>query len=154
MGDILTLFCAIFYSFYIIIVGFISKRVEAIYIIFFIFLLTSILSFSVAIFDVFILKNKFYLNIIVNNINNFDIINMFYLAIFGSIIPYIMMCIGQKRLNAQVAAIIYLLEPVFAAFIAVLFFNELFFQHKFIGAGIILLAQVFVVLESTSTKIS
>lgn len=48
--------------------------------------------------------------------------NMFCLVIIGSIIPYILMGIGQSILDAQKAALIYLLEPVFAMIIALIFF--------------------------------
>ncbi len=64
------------------------------------------------------------------------------------------MGLGQKHLDAQKSSLIYLLEPVFATLIAVLFFGEFLLYYKIIGGGIILLTQVLMTLEAKRVKIT
>lgn len=64
------------------------------------------------------------------------------LRIFGTLIPYIFMALGQSVIENQTAFLIYILEPVFAMLISFIFFNEEPLYYKIIGGIIILIAQI------------
>ena len=68
-------------------------------------------------------------------------LNLAYLALVGTAIPYVLMGVGQRTLDNQTAACIYLFEPVAATVIALLFFGESIPPATWIGAGIILTGQ-------------
>ncbi|MDB9787058.1 DMT family transporter, partial [Bacteriovoracaceae bacterium] len=68
-----------------------------------------------------------------------SILNFFGLAIIGGVLPYLLMVIGQKKVSANVAGPIYLLEPVFATVLAAIFLSEQLTLEKTIGGFLILL---------------
>lgn len=140
LGDILVLLSAIVYSFYIILVGILAKKINAGVLMFFVFFVTGLIALPLA----FIISgyNFSSVSIFLINISIKSYINMGFLIVLGTIIPYIFMGIGQKLINAQTASLIYILEPVFAMLIAMLFFSELARETKFIGAAIIIIAQL------------
>jgi drug/metabolite transporter (DMT)-like permease len=140
LGDILALLSAIAYAFYIILVDILSKKVNAGALMFFVFIVTGVVSLPISIAidgNIFVSSLKTLATL------DFSVyFNMGFLIIMGTIIPYILMGVGQKRVDAQRASLIYILEPVFAMFIAVLFFSEAVFIVKIIGGGLIFIAQI------------
>ena len=73
--------------------------------------------------------------------------NLFAVAILGSVIPYLLMAKGQRVISAQLASLVYNLEPIFAALLAFLFIGEAFTIPKVVGCTVIFCA---LVLGSTS----
>jgi drug/metabolite transporter (DMT)-like permease len=141
-GDFITLLCAVTYAFHIILVGIVSKKIKAVPMMFYLFLITGIISLPISFLTT---KNSLSifsnLSTILGSLDIMVYFNMLCLIIIGSIIPYILMGIGQKILDAHKAALVYMLEPVFAMLIAILFFSEAPMVYKFAGGGIILFAQ-------------
>lgn len=139
-GDLLVFLCAIIYSFYIISVDILSKKLNPAVLMFYVFGITAILSLPLAIvvdgFDCVVFGSLY--NPSLRN----AYLHMSYLIVFGSIIPYILIGIGQRIIDPQRSALIYMLEPVFAMTIAILLFGEDFVWFRIIGGGIILIAQV------------
>ena len=66
---------------------------------------------------------------------------MGFLVLLGSVVPYILIGIGQRAVDATTAALVYSLEPLFAMAIAVVFFTEPLSAMKVIGGAIVLAAQ-------------
>jgi drug/metabolite transporter (DMT)-like permease len=138
IGDLLALISAIIYSFYIIMVDILAKKVNAGALMFFVFIITGIISLPMAIIidgNAFSLSYDFLSNLGFNTYYN-----MGFLIVLGTIIPYVFMGMGQRVIDAQTASLIYILEPLFAMVIAIIFFNEAPVITKFIGGGIILMA--------------
>jgi drug/metabolite transporter (DMT)-like permease len=73
---------------------------------------------------------------------------MGFLIVMGTIVPYVLMGTGQRVTDAQTASMIYILEPVFAMMIALLFFGEIPVEMKFVGGAIIILAQFIGIRQS------
>jgi len=138
-GDTLTLISAMLYGFFIILVGYLSKQIPSAPLMFTVFLITSVVSFCASLFlsDDF-LSPQFFTQFL----DPMILFNWGFLIIFGTIISYVFMGLGQKNLDSQTSALIYILEPVFATVIAVFFFGETFFLYKIIGAFLILMSQV------------
>ncbi|MCG8570935.1 MAG: DMT family transporter [Spirochaetes bacterium] len=147
-GDLMTLCSALCYAFYIIVVDILSKKVRSPSLMFFVFFITSIISLPFLCFVPLSPAGKVSFMQLWQSFTFWDFFNLFFLVIGGTVIPYLLMGVGQRYLDAQRSAIIYLLEPVFALVIAVLFFGEILYSYKIIGGGIILLAQFLVIYES------
>jgi drug/metabolite transporter (DMT)-like permease len=138
-GDMIALLSALAYAFYIILVDILSKKLNAGVLMFFVFLVTGIISIPLA----FILDgghSPFTLEAL-SQLSPATYFNMGFLIFMGTIIPYVFMGIGQRVTDASTASMIYILEPVFAMMIALLFFGEEPMMVKFIGGGIIMIAQ-------------
>ncbi|MCX7834696.1 MAG: DMT family transporter [bacterium] len=67
-----------------------------------------------------------------------------YTVFFGSIVALYVMNRFQPYTDAVTASLIYTLEPVYAAFFAVLFFNEMISMSVFIGGLLVLAANVII----------
>lgn len=75
-------------------------------------------------------------------------VDLVYLALVGTAIPYVLMGVGQRTLDNQTAAFIYILEPVCATILALLFFNEAVGSAKWLGGAIILAGQYIAIAGS------
>ena len=75
-----------------------------------------------------------------------------FLSIMATVVPYLCMGIGQKDITPTNAAIIYLLEPIFAAIIAMIFIHEKITMMQIIGGIIILSAQFYSVVGPVLIK--
>ncbi len=138
-GDVLALISALAYAFYIILVDILSKHVNAGALMFFVFLVTTLISLPLA----FILdasQSPFNVEFL-SMLSPETYFNMGFLIIMGTIVPYVLMGTGQRVTDAQTASMIYILEPVFAMTIALLFFGEVPVLMKFVGGVIIVGAQ-------------
>lgn len=71
---------------------------------------------------------------------------MWFLILGGTVLPYTFMVRGQKYVPAQQAALIYLLEPLFATLLATVFFREDLFLHTVSGAFLIVVSLIWVIL--------
>ena len=80
-------------------------------------------------------------------------IDLVYLALIGTAIPYVLMGVGQRTLDNQTAAFIYILEPVCATILAMLFFGEVVGSAKWIGAAIILAGQYIAIAGTSKTMV-
>ena len=138
-GDLYTLLSALLYSYYIVLVTVIAKEgISAQVMMFWHFLITAVLTSLVAIFYVnepWILRPLDYSTILI----------FLFLSVVATVVPYLCMGIGQKDITPTNAAIIYLLEPIFAAIIAMLFIHEKITMMQIIGGIIILSAQFYAV---------
>lgn len=145
-GDVLALISALAYAFYIILVDILSKRVNAGALMFFVFLVTTLISLPLAfIFDGG--QSPFGVEAL-SSISPATYFNMGFLIVMGTIVPYVLMGTGQRVTDAQTASMIYILEPVFAMMIALLFFGEIPVEMKFVGGAIIILAQFIGIRQS------
>ncbi|OFZ21367.1 MAG: hypothetical protein A2202_05330 [Bdellovibrionales bacterium RIFOXYA1_FULL_36_14] len=145
-GDLYTLLSALLYSYYIVLVTVIAKQgISAQVMMFWHFLITAVLTFLVAIFyanDPWILKPLAYSTVLI----------FLFLSIMATVVPYLCMGIGQKDITPTNAAIIYLLEPIFAAIIAMIFIHEKITMMQIIGGIIILSAQFYSVVGPVLIK--
>lgn len=138
IGDLLALLSAFVYAVYIILVDILSKRIKAGSLMFFAFLTTTIVAVPLAL----IFEGNLNFELFSKTVFTKASFNMLFLAVLGTIVPYVLMGLGQRKTDAQTASLIYILEPVFAVGIAVIFFSEpIGSVYKFIGAGLILTAQ-------------
>lgn len=134
-GDAYVFICALLYGYYIVFLERLAKEFSAPFIMFFSFLITAALSFLVAIPadpapEISLLLSRS------------TIVNLLLLSFFGGVIPYILMAKGQKALSAQLAALIYIFEPVFAAIIAAVWIGEKMTMSIVVGGLLIVSALI------------
>ncbi len=132
-GEAVACVAALLYAGYILLIGSLSRKFHSGVIMCCIFLITALISCPAACASSGISFAPF---------AAFRIcVDLAYLALIGTAIPYVFMAVGQRTLDNQTAAFIYILEPVFAMLIALLFFGESVSAEKWLGAGIILAGQ-------------
>lgn len=68
--------------------------------------------------------------------------NLLALVAFGTVIAYLLMAWGQKHVSAEVAALIYAAQPLFAFLIAWTFLRESLSPWQMAGGGIVILALI------------
>jgi len=138
-GDSLALLSAILYGFYIVFLEKLVSRFSEGTIMFFSFGLLAFFAIITGYFDgTFSVCPDF------NFISAFNLLGV---SILGSVIPYLLMAKGQRVVTAQLASLVYNLEPIFATLLAFIFIGEAFTLPKLIGGTIIFGA---LVLGSTS----
>ena len=137
-GDGLAVISAVLYGFYIVFLEKLVARFSAGTIMFFSFALWGVFSLVTGCFDGGWASPVF---------NYISISNLIAVSILGSVIPYILMAKGQRVVSAQVATLVYNLEPIFATLLAIIFIGEAITLPKIIGSTIIFGA---LVLGSTS----
>ena len=131
-GDFLSVCCALFYAFYIVLLEKLSLKYSEGSLMFFYFALQFIISTVIAVPTENITA--------IIHLNIFSYANLFALAIIGSVVPYLLMARGQQYVKAQTASIIYNLEPVSATLLACLFLGENITVTKIVGIVIIFAA--------------
>ena len=131
-GDFLSVCCALFYAFYIVLLEKLSLEYSEGSLMFFYFALQFIISTVIAVPTENIAS--------IMHLNMFSYANLFALAIIGSVVPYLLMAKGQQYVKAQTASIIYNLEPVSATLLAYLFLGESITVTKIVGIVIIFAA--------------
>ncbi len=139
LGDSLALISAVLYGFYIVFLEKLVSRFSEGTIMFFSFALWVFLSLFTVIFEKG-LSHSPTLNII-------SVSNLFAIAVLGSVIPYLLMAKGQRVVSAQLASLVYNLEPIFATLLAFICLGETFTIAKVTGCIIIFAA---LILGSTS----
>jgi len=92
--------------------------------------------------------------IITNLSYNLPFSNWIYLvayALIGGVIPHLLFFRGFRIIEASVAGILLLLEPVSAAILAMIFFKQVLGIDIIMGGALILLSNYFVIRESKDT---
>lgn len=140
-GDIVTLLCAVLYGFYIIVVDIISKKTEVTFVMFSAFLITGLSGTLV-----WLLSSVNDLNSALSTLSGAlfaptPLLLLILLVIGGTVIPYTLMGLGQKQLDAQTSALVYLMEPAFATLFALLMGQEVLTPYKVAGGALIILGQ-------------
>ncbi len=69
-------------------------------------------------------------------------------AFVGTTVPYILVNVGVKDIDASAASILLLLDPISAVVMAYFFLGQAVAFWQFIGAGLILFATVLIAIES------
>ncbi len=136
-GDFLVFISALCYAYHITLLGELSQKFSGPTIMFSSFLVTSLLASAFSALKewphpaLFLESSVFF--------------SLLFLIILGGLVPYLLMAYGQKHLHAQLAALIYLLEPIFALLLAMLYLKEMFTMEQFLGSGLILVSLVWAI---------
>ncbi len=132
-GDFDIFICSLFYAFYIILLENLVKKHSGPVIMFFSFsftgdfaLLASLIFSSWPGFTILV-EMEFLLNLVA-------------LVVLGGLIPYLLMAKGQKVVTAQMAALIYIFEPVFAMILAWPLLHEIPTSIELTGSIVIMAA--------------
>jgi drug/metabolite transporter (DMT)-like permease len=129
-GDFLTLLCAFSFAFQIVLVQLYTRYHDYVHLLLLQFLVTILLSVPGA-----LLLESAHLHVTSRLVTS-----VLFTAIVATVIAIGIQFRYQKLTTATRAAIIYTLEPVFAAFFAYLLLREMIHGRGWIGAGLILLA--------------
>lgn len=139
IGDLLVLVCAVLYAIYIVANDVYVKKVD-VFLLSFVQLATlSLLSLGSS----FVLRESWNISL---SIDFWLIIS--YMGFLVTTLTFIFQNYGQQYLNPAKTAIIFTLEPVFAALFGFLFGNELFTVFGLIGATIIFIALLITVVKN------
>lgn len=132
IGDIWVLACALTYAITIIYIGEISQNHGVLELLSIQFYPMALLSFIWATPHLHLLPTlpwQSYLAIL-------------YLALIATIITGLLQLWGQRKVSASLAALIFILEPVFAAIFAAIFLQEMLGFWGYVGAGLIFAAML------------
>ena len=143
IGDFWILLSALCYAIYIILVDKMAQKISPMPLMTIVFSITAIAAMTIWYFA----ETETISVYLFSSISPYEHSLMILLIIGGTILAYSFMVWGQKYVAAQHAAILYLLEPIFATILASLFFNEHIFLHTIIGSAIVLFALLFVILK-------
>jgi drug/metabolite transporter (DMT)-like permease len=132
-GESVGFIAAVLYAIYIIMLGGLSRKFHSGVIMSFLFLITAVIAGPIAFFTYGADFTPF--------ADRRTCLDLVYLALVGTAIPYVLMGVGQRTLDNQTSAFIYIFEPVAATMIALLFFGESIPPVTWVGAGIILAGQ-------------
>ena len=139
-GESVGFIAAVLYAIYIIMLGRLSRTFHSGVIMAALFLITAAIAGPIAVITCGVDFSPF--------ADFRTVLDLAYLALAGTAIPYVLMGVGQRTLDNQTAACIYIFEPVAATVIALIFFNESIGMATWIGAGIILAGQYIAVRRS------
>ncbi len=142
IGDILVLFCGLFYAIFII-VNDKNVRTKEINIFLYSFIQLIILTF-LSLVSSLIFEEKF-------NFSSIDFnfwIIIFYMGLGATTLTFLFQNWAQQYQSSSKTAIIFALEPVFAALFGYLFGGELLSLLGLLGAGLILIAIFLVVRKN------
>ncbi len=129
LGDFLVLLCAVVFAVYVVLIDIFTKERFNAELVFFQFATTAIIGFALApVFDQG-QPNTFTTN---------AILALIYLAVFASCIALFVQTKYQRETTPTRAALIYTMEPIFAAIIAVVTIGETMNGVAVLGAGLML----------------
>ena len=137
LGDLLTLIGGFFYACHIVAVGYYSKKHDPILLTIFQFSVTAILSLIFAL----IFEPK------VSSVTGEMIFPIVYLALFSTLIGFLIQNVAQKYTSSTHAAIILSMESVFGNIFSIIFLKEALSVRLFIGCLLILISVI-----TTETK--
>ena len=132
IGDIITIATAFAYAFHVILAGRFVKKADTTTLITYQFLGASIVSLLA-----FFISNNDAINI-----NPKAWISLLYLGLIGTLFCYFVMVWVQEYVSSLKVAIVFSLEPVFAAIIGYFAINEILNTRELMGASLILLGVV------------
>ncbi len=130
LGDILTLICALFFACHVVSVGYFAEKHDPIILTSLQFLVAAILS----------LISMFIFGGAPGSLSKNGIIPVLYLAIFSTLIAFLIQNVAQKYTTSTHTAIILSLEAVFGSILSSLLLGESFTYKMLIGCTIILIA--------------
>lgn len=137
LGDSLTLLCAVFFAGHIVSVGFFTEKVDAI----------SLVIIQLGAAAVFSIIAALIYEPMPQLLNSDAIFAIGYLAIFSTMIAFIIQNVAQKYTTSTHAAIILCLESVFGSILSVVVLNEIFTSKMIIGC-----LTIFIAIITTETK--
>ncbi len=138
-GDILIFICSIACAFQVVTISFFSKKFEVLPLTFVEILTTSLLSLVTGLL-MGEEKGKFMF---------FPTVLMIYLAVIATSLALSLQILGQRGVSATKAAIIYLLEPIFASFFAIIWLGETYSLRQVTGYFLILTALIITIPKKT-----
>jgi drug/metabolite transporter (DMT)-like permease len=136
-GDSLTLLCSVFFAAHIVSVGFFAEKVDPI--------LLVIIQLGAA--AVFSLIAALIFEPMPKSLNSDTIFAIGYLAVFSTMLAFIIQNVAQKYTTSTHAAIILCLESVFGSVLSVIMLNEIFTSKMIIGC-----LTIFMAIITTETK--
>ncbi|CCQ97074.1 Permease of the drug/metabolite transporter (DMT) superfamily [[Clostridium] ultunense Esp] len=136
-GEFLTFICAIFFAFHIATIGYFSKEHDPIVLSVIQILVAGILSTIFAL----LLEPK------IGKLSNETLFSILYLAVFSTLIAFLVQNVAQKYTSSTHAAIILSLEAVFGGIMSLIFLKEPFTIRFLIGCISILIS-----ILTTETK--
>ena len=131
-GEFYTLICAVGFSCHIMIIDFLSPKVDGVKFSRLQFITTSVLSFIVMFLteDV-VMKDVFSAGF-----------SLIYAGVFSSAIAYTLQIVAQKNAEPAVASLILSLESVFAAICGAIFLHEYLNGRELVGCGLVFAATI------------
>jgi drug/metabolite transporter (DMT)-like permease len=138
-GDLLTLLCAVFFSFHILSVGYFGNKCDVVSLSVIQFLVAAILSFLCAIF----------FEPVPHVFTSGAYFPLFYLIVFSTLIAFFIQNVAQKYTLPSHAAIILSLESFFGSIFSVIFLGDIFTLKMIIGCILI-----FIAIITSETKLS
>lgn len=130
LGDLLTLFCAMFFTVQIVFTERFSPQVDVV--------LFSILQLAWVMILSLIVSLIFEPFIPLNTISGNYWFIWIILGVLATTLPFLFQNYGQKYINSTSAVIIFSLEPVFATVFGIIIFQDVISWQFFLGAGLIL----------------
>ena len=137
LGDSLTLICAVFFAGHIVSVGFFTEKVDAI----------SLVIIQLGAAAVFSIIAALIYEPVPPSLGSDTIFAIGYLAIFSTMIAFIIQNVAQKYTTSTHAAIILCLESVFGSILSVIVLNEIFTSKMVLGC-----LTIFIAIITTETK--
>lgn len=137
LGDSLTLLCAVFFAAHIVSVGFFTETVDAI----------SLVIIQLGAAAVFSIIAALIYEPMPPSLGSDTMFAIGYLAIFSTMIAFIIQNVAQKYTTSTHAAIILCLESVFGSILSVLVLNEIFTSKMVLGC-----LTIFIAIITTETK--
>jgi drug/metabolite transporter (DMT)-like permease len=137
LGDSLTLICAVFFAAHIVSVGFFTEKVDAI----------SLVIIQLGAAAVFSIIAALIYEPVPQPLGSDSIFAIGYLAIFSTMIAFIIQNVAQKYTTSTHAAIILCLESVFGSILSVIVLNEIFTSKMVLGC-----ITIFIAILTTETK--
>jgi len=137
LGDSLTLLCAVFFAAHIVSVGFFTEKVDAI----------SLVIIQLGAAAVFSIIAALIYEPMPPSLGSDTIFAIGYLAIFSTMIAFIIQNVAQKYTTSTHAAIILCLESVFGSILSVIVLNEIFTSKMVLGC-----LTIFIAIITTETK--
>jgi drug/metabolite transporter (DMT)-like permease len=137
LGDSLTLLCAVFFAAHIVSVGFFIEKVDPL----------SLVIIQLGAAAVFSVIAALIYEPVPRALSSNAIFAIGYLAIFSTMIAFIIQNVAQKYTSSTHAAIILCLESVFGSILSVLMLNEVFTSKMVLGC-----LTIFIAILTTETK--
>lgn len=138
LGDTLTLICALFFACHIVFVGYFAETHDPIILTFLQFLVAAVFS----LISMFVFENT------PSSISKNAIIPIAYLAIFSTLIAFLIQNVAQKYTTATHTAIILSLEAVFGSLFSTILLGERFTYKMFVGC-----ITIFIAIITAETKL-
>ncbi|SHE75801.1 Uncharacterized membrane protein [Marinitoga hydrogenitolerans DSM 16785] len=128
-GDFLMIICAISFALHIVLITRFSKKINEDKLLTYQFLTVTIITFIISI----LFRVEY-------NVNLISFLTIIYSAIIGSVIVIFLQLKYQKNIGSNSTALLFLIQPVFSAFLSFIILHEQLSLNQIIGAIILLLS--------------